>query len=213
MNSSPSPTLAQSLGRAARKLFLSAFVIFTFGIYAIHERLAGSAQSVAQPTAPSVAAPHTVAAATPTTAPAIATQPPATSGAATASIGAPTAQPTQPPTDAPTQAPASPTDAPASPTAAGQYKDGQYTGPQVDAFYGWVRVQAVVQNGQITNVTFLQYPSDRRTSQRINSIAMPYLTSEAIQAQSANVDIISGATLTSEAFAQSLQAALDSAKP
>ncbi|HTP11237.1 MAG TPA: FMN-binding protein [Anaerolineae bacterium] len=41
---------------------------------------------------------------------------------------------------------------------------------------------------------------------------MPYLQSEAIQAQSANVDLISGATLTSEAFAESLQAALDNAR-
>jgi uncharacterized protein with FMN-binding domain len=60
-------------------------------------------------------------------------------------------------------------------------------------------------------VQFLQYPSDRRTSQRINSIAMPYLRQEAIQAQSAQVDIISGATLTSEGFQASLQSALQAA--
>ena len=96
--------------------------------------------------------------------------------------------------------------------AAGQYKDGSYTGPRVDAYYGLVQVKAVVQNGQITDVQFLEYPNDRRTSQRINSIVMPYLQTEAIQAQSASVDVISGATLTSEAFAQSLQAALASAR-
>src|SRR5262249_38741766 len=118
---------------------------------------------------------------------------------------APAVQPTQPPTAAATAA--------ASPTAAGQYKDGQYTGPQVNAFYGWVQVQAVVQNGPINDVPFLKTPSTPRTPQRINNVAMPYLSSEAIQAQSANVDVISGATLTSEAFAQSLQAALQSATP
>jgi uncharacterized protein with FMN-binding domain len=98
----------------------------------------------------------------------------------------------------------------ASPGAA--FKNGTYNGPEVDAFYGLVQVQVVIQNGKISNVQFLDYPHDRRTSQRINDQVMPWLTQEAIQAQSANVDIISGATLTSEAFANSLQAALLSAK-
>src|SRR5207248_5772986 len=106
-------------------------------------------------------------------------------------------QPTAAPTVvAPTDVPPSPT---ATPATTGQYKDGQYIGPRVDAFYGFVKVQADIQNGQIANVKFLEFPSDRRTSQRINAVAVPYLTNEAIQAQSANVDIISGATLTSQA--------------
>ena len=92
------------------------------------------------------------------------------------------------------------------------YKNGTYTGPQVDAYYGLVQVQVIIQNGKIANVQFLDYPHDLRTSQEINSQVMPWLTQEAIQAQSANVDIISGATLTSEAFASSLQSALRSAK-
>jgi uncharacterized protein with FMN-binding domain len=108
-----------------------------------------------------------------------------------------------PPTEVP------PTDVPAT---QGQYKNGEYTGPQVDAFYGLVQVKAVVQNGQIASVDFLEFPQDRRTSQRINAVAVPYLKMEAVQAQSANVNIISGATLTSEAFMMSLQSALDSAK-
>jgi len=101
------------------------------------------------------------------------------------------------------------------PTAAsnpGFYKDGVYTGPQVDAYYGLVEVQATVKNGKISDVQFLKYPNDRRTSVRINNIAMPWLQQEAIQAQSANVNIISGATFTSEGFAMSLNAALKSAK-
>ena len=92
------------------------------------------------------------------------------------------------------------------------YKNGTYTGPSVDAYYGMVQVQVVIQNGKIANVQFLDYPHDRRTSQEINAQVMPWLTQEAIQAQSANVDLISGATLTSEAFATSLQSALQSAK-
>ncbi len=78
--------------------------------------------------------------------------------------------------------------------------------------WGMVRVQAVIQNGQLKNVQALDYPSDRRTSQRINQQALPWLETEVIQAQSANVDIISGATLTSQAYMRSLQAALASAK-
>ena len=96
-------------------------------------------------------------------------------------------------------------------SAAASYKDGTYQGPPIDAYYGLVQVQVTIQNGTIQSVQFLQYPSDRRTSQQINSIAMPYLQQEAIQAQSAQVDIISGATLTSEGFIMSLQSALQAA--
>ncbi len=93
----------------------------------------------------------------------------------------------------------------------GSYKNGTYTGPQVNVFLGYVQVQVIIQNGQISNVQFLQYPNDRLTSVQINSYAMPYLEQEAIQAQSANVNMISGATLTSEGFIQSLQSALSQA--
>ncbi len=93
----------------------------------------------------------------------------------------------------------------------GSYKNGTYTGPSVDVFYGIVQVQVQIQNGKIANVNFLQYPNDRQTSVAINSQVMPWLTQEAIQAQSANVNLITGATLTSEGFVNSLQAALQSA--
>jgi uncharacterized protein with FMN-binding domain len=73
-------------------------------------------------------------------------------------------------------------------------------------------VQTTIQNGRIVDVRFLEFPQDRRTSQRINSYAVPYLQKEAIQAQKAQVNIISGATLTSQAFSMSLQSALDKAK-
>lgn len=88
------------------------------------------------------------------------------------------------------------------------YRDGVYTGPAVDAYYGWVKVQAVVRNGGLVAVHVLRYPSDRSTSRRIARYALPRLEREVIQAQSARVDAISGATLTSEAFLQSVQGAL-----
>lgn len=94
----------------------------------------------------------------------------------------------------------------------GQYKNGEYIGDVTDAYYGNVQVRAVISGGKIADVQFLQYPKDRRTSMEINTQAMPYLKQEAIQAQNANVDIVSGATQTSSAFRQSLQSALDRAR-
>lgn len=91
------------------------------------------------------------------------------------------------------------------------YKDGSYTGSVADAYYGNVQVQAIIQGGKITDVQFLQYPNSHGTSVAINQQAMPMLRQEAIQAQSANVQIISGATFTSQAFIQSLQNALNQA--
>lgn len=92
------------------------------------------------------------------------------------------------------------------------YKDGTYTGSVADAFYGNIQVEAIIKNGKIVDVQFLQYPNDRENSIAINTQAMPYLKQEAIQAQGANVNIISGATDTSQAFIQSLTDALNQAQ-
>ena len=92
--------------------------------------------------------------------------------------------------------------------AAGMYKDGVYVGDAVDAFYGIVQVQATIAKSRITNVTFLKYPNDRENTIRISNLAMPQLVSEAIKVQSAQVDMISGATQTVEGFQQSLSSAL-----
>jgi len=101
------------------------------------------------------------------------------------------------------------TPTPSAPTkTAGQYKDGNYTGSVEDAFYGNVQVSATVSGGKLTDVTFLQYPNSHSDSVMINQQAMPLLRQEAIQKQTAQVDIISGATFTSQAFIQSLASAL-----
>ena len=94
----------------------------------------------------------------------------------------------------------------------GQYKDGVYTGDSSNAYYGYIQVKATVKNGALADVAFLDYPSDRDTSRRINSRAMPKLRSEAIVAQSAKVSTVSGATDSSGAFRQSLASALIQAK-
>jgi len=99
-----------------------------------------------------------------------------------------------------------------SPSQSITYKDGSYTGSVTDAYYGNVQVKVTISGGKISDVQFLDYPHDRRTSEEINQQAMPYLKTETIQAQSAQVDVVSGATQTSEAFQQSLQSALNKAK-
>ncbi len=99
-----------------------------------------------------------------------------------------------------------------SQTTGGQYKDGTYTGVSANAHWGNIQVQATIADGKITNVQFLQYPSDRSRSLMINRQATPWLAQEAIQAQSANVRIISGATDSSRGFVQSLSSALSKAK-
>lgn len=96
-------------------------------------------------------------------------------------------------------------------TSGSTYKNGTYTGNVADAQWGMVQVQVVIQNGKITGVQFLQYPNERNRSVEINSYADPILVNEAIQGQNAQVDIVSGATDTSEAFIQSLSNALSQA--
>lgn len=97
-------------------------------------------------------------------------------------------------------------------TATALYKDGIYIGDTADAFYGNIQVKATISGGKISNIQFLQFPNDRDTSIAINQQADPILAQEAIQTQSAQVDIVSGATDSSNAFIQSLQSALNKAK-
>jgi uncharacterized protein with FMN-binding domain len=99
-----------------------------------------------------------------------------------------------------------------APQHLGSYADGEYTGNSADTVWGLLQVKAIVHDGAITDVQFLQYPSHRRRSAQISSWALPMLTSEAIQAQSAEVDIISQASTTSYGFRQSLSSALTQAK-
>lgn len=144
------------------------------------------------------------------------TQPQATTAAGPAP-GSATVTPSPSPAQTPTPAPAATTagsqPAPTS-TATGSsgLKDGAYTGSVADAQWGYVQVKAIISGGKITDVQFLQYPNDRSRSVYINSVADPQLTSEAIQAQSAQVDVITGATDSSQAFIQSLSDALTQAQ-
>jgi uncharacterized protein with FMN-binding domain len=109
------------------------------------------------------------------------------------------------------QAP-TPTQPAPAPKPQGQYVDGTYTGSVANAYYGFIQVQVDISGGKIADVQFLQYPSDRSTSRYINGQAMPILRQEAIQAQSAQVNGVSGASDTSAAFQQSLASALTQAR-
>ena len=119
-------------------------------------------------------------------------------------------------TPQPQSAPTTQTNSTAATTPAdkpkGQFADGTYTGSSEDAFYGMVQVRATIVGGKLTDVTFVTFPNDRSTSRMINGQAMPMLTQEAIAAQSAQVDGVSGATDTSDAFVRSLSTALSAAK-
>ena len=83
-------------------------------------------------------------------------------------------------------------------------------GPVVDTRYGAVQVEIVVSGGQLKDVVALQLPTGRHSGQ-ISTAVAPILRQEALQAKSAAIDTVSGATYTSEGYAQSLQAALDQA--
>ena len=93
-----------------------------------------------------------------------------------------------------------------------QLQDGTFSGQAMDAYFGYVQVAAVIQGGRIVSVQVLEYPNDRSRSRSINDYALPILQKEAIKAQNAKVDIISGATLTCDAYARSLATALTKAR-
>lgn len=169
-----------------KKIVTAAFVALTFVIYSIHQRNEGSAAVSAVQKSTSAAAGTNNASSTNST---NNNTPTSSSSASTTSNSSSTTT-----------------------TSSGQYKDGSYTGTQADAFYGYIQVKATISGGRLTDVTFLEYPNDRQNSVEINNYAMPQLKQQAIQAQTAQVDGVSGATDTSQAFIQSLGDALSQAK-
>ena len=100
-----------------------------------------------------------------------------------------------------------------SPTSASStsYKDGTYIGNSANAYYGNVKVATTISGGKIVDVKFVTYPTENQTSTYINQQAIVYLKQEVLKAQSSNVQLISGATFTSQAFVQSLASALKQA--
>lgn len=81
-------------------------------------------------------------------------------------------------------------------------------GNSSNAYYGQIKVSVAVQNGRVSDVTFLDYPKNAQNSVRLNEDAIPKLKSETLIAQSAQVDGVTGASLTSAAYIESLTSAL-----
>jgi uncharacterized protein with FMN-binding domain len=116
----------------------------------------------------------------------------------------PSASPSPSDSNAPTP---TPTPSSSGPT----YKDGQYTGQDFQNQFGDTQVKVTISGGKITDVQALQLPFDRQRSAEISQYAAPQLHDEVLQAQSAQIDSLSGATYTSDSYAQSVQSALDQA--
>jgi uncharacterized protein with FMN-binding domain len=117
---------------------------------------------------------------------------------------APTLASPAPVTQAPTAA-----EAPAAVATPAVAADGTIAGDAVRIRWGYVQVQVTIADGAITDVTTLQIPMGDPRSAQINSYAEPFLRESALQSQSAAIDYVSGATFTSQAYASSLQSALD----
>lgn len=86
-----------------------------------------------------------------------------------------------------------------------------YTGGTVQTQWGPVQVAITVSGGRITAAQTVQVPSGNQRDQEINSYAVPVLNGEVVQKQSAKIDTVSGATVTSDGYLQSLQSAIDAA--
>ena len=117
---------------------------------------------------------------------------------------------TSPTTQAPSPAPTS-TSSPSGSSAVSTPSAGTFTGSAVNTRWGLVQVEVTVLDGKITAARAVQYPQNNGRDQEINAYALPILAQEVTQAQSASIDAVSGATVTSEGYIQSLQSALDQA--
>jgi uncharacterized protein with FMN-binding domain len=145
-----------------------------------------------------------------------------TSTNSTGTAAAATARATEPATTPSTAAAAGPTpsassasSAPSAPGSSGSAEGSigtkTYAGTTAATRWGDVQVAITVTNGKITDVQVPVYPSDNRRDQEINANALPALVQETLAAQSADIDAVSGATVTSGGYLQSLQSALDAA--
>ncbi|MCF3960118.1 FMN-binding protein [Streptomyces fuscigenes] len=134
-----------------------------------------------------------------------------TTGISTVVVGLLAVKPHQP---AVLSAPASPQSSAPTPRGGATPRpggSGTFTGSSVDTQYGPVQIQARLTHGRITSITVLRAPDRSGRDQQIAAYALPRLTREAMGAQSAHIDAVSGASYTSQGYVQSLQSALDQA--
>jgi uncharacterized protein with FMN-binding domain len=86
-----------------------------------------------------------------------------------------------------------------------------FTGAVAQTRWGPVQVRITVAGGKVTDVAVPQYPTGNGKDREINAYALPELTQETLSAQGADIDMVSGATVTSQGYVTSLQSALDQA--
>ena len=101
--------------------------------------------------------------------------------------------------------------APAAPQPSGSGTATTVTGSTASTRWGDVQVSITVTDGKITAVDVPEYPTENGKDREINADALPVLTQETLAAQNADIDMVSGATVTSQGYLQSLQSALDKA--
>jgi uncharacterized protein with FMN-binding domain len=99
----------------------------------------------------------------------------------------------------------------AGPSTSATGTSSTVTGSVAQTRWGPVQVQLTVSNGKITDVSVVQYPDNNGRDQEINARALPILIQETLKAQSDSIDMVSGATVTSDGYLESLQSALDKA--
>jgi uncharacterized protein with FMN-binding domain len=225
----------KTTGSLAGKLMLSGALILGSGTYAWWQHRPGTEMAALQPVPKQPAAmPNEIVASpqatpsfepppegTPAPAPVVTTPdrplqaaPPvaaAENAPPPAADNMPPAQPA-PPVALASNAPPEPAPPAPPPQSSGRYANGDFTGPSTDTPWGTVQVAARIQNGAIADVEPIDYPQHRRRSIQINEWALPILAREVIQAQSAEVDIVSQATTTSVGYLRSLAGALAQAK-
>lgn len=140
----------------------------------------------------------------------IASGAPAVTNVAVGSTSSSSSTSGSPATASPGSTPGSSAGSGGTPTTAATYADGTWTGAAVSEPWGDFQVQVVIAAGKITKVSVVEAPSDRHSTS-INRQAVPLLTESVLASQGITVDMVSGATWTSDSYATSLQAALDKA--
>jgi len=100
---------------------------------------------------------------------------------------------------------------PATPTGDATYQDGVYVGPRVENEKGGYQAQVTTENGVITKVEPVEAGTSDPESLRVNAFAVPAIVERVLEAQSADVEYVSGSSFTSPAFIDSIAGALDEA--
>jgi uncharacterized protein with FMN-binding domain len=86
------------------------------------------------------------------------------------------------------------------------------TGPLLTTPFSSIQVRAELTRGRLTGVRTLSLTGADAHTQALNARAEPILREEALRAGSADIDVVSGATYTSESWIQSLRAAIRDAR-